>query len=92
MTLIGGRHAAEHRSAPTTAIPMPGYGFYEETGDDTISSLDMTGGCLTITGTLTVTGAMTWTDGYIVGPGTLIVEGGLSWGRESAISSRCLTA
>ena len=40
----------------------------------------MTGGWLTITGTLTVTGPMTWTGGYIVGPGTLIVEGGLELG------------
>ncbi len=65
----------------TTAIDG---GFYEETGNDTVSSLDMSGGTLTINGTLTVTGPMTWTGGYIAGPGTLVVDGNLTLGTGSS--------
>jgi fibronectin-binding autotransporter adhesin len=76
VTLIDGRQTGPEALGGTMTIS----GGFFETGDDTISSLDMSDGWLTITGTLTVTGAMTWTGGYIVGPGTLIVEGGLQLG------------
>ena len=65
-------------------------GVYEETGVDTLSSLDMTDGTLTVTGTLTVVGSMTWTGGYIVGPGTLIVEGGLTLGTDTGAVTEVL--
>ncbi len=82
VTLIDGSQTSPKPLGGNTVIPLatPPYTTFYETGDDTLSSLDMSGGWLTITGTLTVTGPMTWTGGYITGPGTLIVEGGLTLG------------
>jgi hypothetical protein len=59
-------------------------------GTDTIASLDMTGGYLTIFGTLTVKGAMTWTGGSIAGPGTLNVQGGLTLGTAGGATGEVL--
>jgi len=82
VTLIDGSQASPEPLGAHTVIPLPTPPFttFFETGDDTLGSLDMTGGWLTVTGTLTVVGPMTWTGGYITGPGTLIVEGGLTLG------------
>ncbi len=81
VTPIGGSGTIPSPLGATTAIEG---GFYEETGDDALSSLDMTGGTLTVTGTLTVLGPMTWTGGYITGPGTLTVDGGLQLGTGTS--------
>ncbi len=56
-------------------------GVYEETGSDTISSLDMTGGSLVITGTLIVAGPLNMSGGSVVitGAGTLTVTGAMTW-------------
>ncbi len=82
VTLIAGSQTLPAPLGATVAIPekTAPYTNFFETGNDTISSLDMTGGWLTLTGTLTVTGPMIWTGGYIAGPGTLVVEGGLQLG------------
>jgi fibronectin-binding autotransporter adhesin len=92
VTLIDGSNASPEPLGSNAVIPLPTppYTNFFETGDDTIGSLDMTGGWLTITGTLTVTGPMTWTGGYITGPGTLIVEGGLELGTGTASLSEQL--
>ncbi len=75
---------------PLGATTLIGAGLYEETGDDALSSLDMTGGLLTVTGTLTVLGPMTWTGGYITGPGTLTVDGGLQLGTGTSAFTEVL--
>ena len=82
VTLIDGSQTAPKPLAGTTTIPLPTAPFtnFFQAGSDTLSSLNMSGGWLTITGTVTVEGPMTWTGGYITGPGTLIVDGGLQLG------------
>ncbi|HKI20335.1 MAG TPA: hypothetical protein VKA15_20770, partial [Isosphaeraceae bacterium] len=81
VTLTSG---AGKEPTPLGAITKIAGGFYEETGTVTLSSLDMTGGWLTIKGTLDVVGPMTWTGGFIVGPGSLSVQGGLTLGTGTA--------
>jgi hypothetical protein len=65
-------------------------GTYEETGTAALASLKMTGGYLIVTGTLTVTGAMTWSGGYIVGPGTVVVDGNLTLGSAAGSAAQVL--
>ncbi len=72
-------------------LPMPPYTTFFETGDDTLGSLDMSGGWLTVTGTLIVTGPMTWTGGYIAGPGRSSWKAGSRWGRPPVRSRRRFT-
>jgi hypothetical protein len=92
VTLIDGSDAAPALLTANAVIPLPKppYTSFFETGNDTINSLNMTGGWLTITGTLTVTGPMTWSGGYIAGPGTLIVEGGLQLGTGDGSAGQAL--
>ncbi len=87
VTPIGGSGTIPTPLGATTVIDA---GFYQETGDDALSSLDMTGGSLTVTGTLTVLGPMTWTGGYITGSGTLTVDGGLQLGTGTSAVTEVL--
>jgi hypothetical protein len=65
-----------YTNQPVIPLPTaPFTSFYIETGSDTVGSLTLSGGWLTVQGTLTITGTFTWTGGYIAGPGTVIVEG-----------------
>jgi hypothetical protein len=63
-------------------IPTKTQSFFRVDGNVTVSSLTMTDGYLVVEGTLTVTGPMVWTGGYIVGPGTIKAEGGLQLGAN----------
>ncbi len=62
-------------------VPPPGSAdLFEVQGNVTVNSLTMSNGYLIVYGTLTVTGPMNWTGGYIVGPGKIVAEGGLNIG------------
>ena len=55
-------------------------GYYEVNGTVTVSSLNISGGVLSVHGTLIVTGSVVWTDGYIGGPGVIDAQGGVQLG------------
>ena len=59
---------------------ITGNNFLVVNGNVSVSTLNMTGGFLIVNGTLTVTGSMLFDAGYIVGPGKIIAEGGLTLG------------
>ena len=59
---------------------ITGNNFFVVNGNVSVPSLNMTGGFLIVNGTLTVTGSMLFDAGYIVGPGKIIAEGGLTLG------------
>jgi len=62
----------------------PSVKFWLSQGNTTVSSLTLNAGAfLVVNGTLTVTGQMTWTSGYIAGPGKIIAQGGLTLGQAS---------
>jgi hypothetical protein len=67
-------------------ISTTGQHFYRVDGNVTVSSLHMTSGYLVVEGTLTVNGPMTWTGGYIVGPGTVKVLGALQLGANDGVT------
>jgi hypothetical protein len=83
VTLIDGSNTAPGliTGGPVT-IPTKTQSFFRVDGNVTVSSLAMTDGYLVVAGTLTVTGPMTWTGGYIVGPGTVRALGGLQIGAN----------
>ncbi len=57
-------------------------GIVDFEGDVTIGALDLTGGILTGSGTVTVTGLTTWVGGTMSGSGTTIAQGGLQLGND----------
>ena len=78
VTLIGGPALP----APLDATTEIEEGSYEESGSDTIGSLDFTGGDLLVTGALIVAGPLTMSGGghlVIAGTGTLTVTGPMTW-------------
>jgi hypothetical protein len=75
---------AEYAGETEIPLPMaPFTSFFIETGPETVGSLTLDGGWLTVQGTLTITGTFTWTGGYIAGPGTVIVEGATELGSPT---------
>ena len=57
-------------------------GIVDFEGNVTIGELDLTGGILTGSGTVKVTGLTTWTGGSMSGTGTTIAQGGLQLGAD----------
>ncbi len=90
VTMIDGNMGPQALNTSVIPLPTAPYTSFYDSAGGTIGSLNMSGGWLTLTGTLTVTGSMVWTGGYIAGPGTLIVEGGLQLGTGVAAQQEAL--
>jgi hypothetical protein len=83
VNLIDGSQAAPVAFTGGDIPVTNGPSFFEVTGNTSVASLNMTSGFLIVDGTLTVTGAMLWDGGYIVGPGKIIAQGGLTLGETT---------